>query len=263
MFVYTIQPVVKLVVKPDWQPVVLCIQTLNRLSNPFDSRFDKRLYRVYSRLSNRLSYPFDNRFDNRLYHVNKHPTGCQTGLTTRWMFVYTIQPVVKPVVQPVWQPVVLYNQFDNQLYRVNGVLHSSLYVQLTVAHLSLGAVCCCLGLLSCPSLYVPLTVTRSSLYVQLTVAHVSFGAVCCCLGQLSRSSLYVQLTVAHLSLGAVCHCCSLLPHSLYVLTVCPCGYVVVLVCWCVHNELFRTHLSCSKWTWANQNLCVTRCALCC
>ena len=25
-------------------------------------------------------------------------TGCQTGLTSGWMFVYTIQPVVKPVV---------------------------------------------------------------------------------------------------------------------------------------------------------------------
>jgi len=32
-------------------------------------------------------------------------------LTTGWMFVYTIQPVVKPVVQPI----------DNRLYRVNGV----------------------------------------------------------------------------------------------------------------------------------------------
>jgi len=32
----------------------------------------------YNRLSNRLY----NRFDNRLYRVNKHPTGCQTGLTT-------------------------------------------------------------------------------------------------------------------------------------------------------------------------------------
>jgi len=29
--------------------------------------------------------------------------GCQTRLTTGWMFVYTIQPVVKPVGQPVWQ----------------------------------------------------------------------------------------------------------------------------------------------------------------
>jgi len=28
-------------------------------------------------------------------------TCCQSGLTTGWMFVYTIQPVVKPV----WQPV--------------------------------------------------------------------------------------------------------------------------------------------------------------
>jgi len=52
--------------------------------------------------------------------------------------VYTIQPVVKPVVKPVWQPVKclytrynwlsnrfstrLSNQFDNRLYRVNGVL---------------------------------------------------------------------------------------------------------------------------------------------
>jgi len=74
---------------------------------------------------NRLS----NRLDNRLYRVYRHSTGCQTGLhnpvsqpvertvavrstrlssrlsnpfdnrlTTGWMFVYTIQPVVKPVV---------------------------------------------------------------------------------------------------------------------------------------------------------------------
>jgi len=32
----------------------------------------------YNRLSNRL---YD-RFDNRLYRINKHPTSCQTGLTT-------------------------------------------------------------------------------------------------------------------------------------------------------------------------------------
>jgi len=50
----------------------------------------------YNLLSNWLS----NRSDNRLYHVYKHSTGCQTRLTTGWMFVYTIQPVVKPVVQP-------------------------------------------------------------------------------------------------------------------------------------------------------------------
>ena len=33
-------------------------------------------------------------------------TVCQTRLTTGWMFVCTIQPVVKPVVQLDWQPVV-------------------------------------------------------------------------------------------------------------------------------------------------------------
>ena len=33
-------------------------------------------------------------------------TGYQNGLTTGWMFVHTMQPVVHPVVQPVWQPVV-------------------------------------------------------------------------------------------------------------------------------------------------------------
>jgi len=137
MFVYTIQPVVK----PVWQPVVSCIQTFSRLSNPFD----KRLYRVYSRLSNRVVQPVwqpcstnslfvqhgcqtmfvkpvvqpglttgwthsavrsTRSFDNRLYRVYEHSTGCQTGLATSWMFVYTIQPVVRPVVQPIWQPVV-------------------------------------------------------------------------------------------------------------------------------------------------------------
>ena len=34
--------------------------------------------RLHSRLSNRLY----NRFDNQLYRVNRHPTSCQTGLTT-------------------------------------------------------------------------------------------------------------------------------------------------------------------------------------
>jgi len=42
-------------------------------------------------------------------------TDCQTGLTTGWMLVYTIQPVVKTV----------YNRFDNRLYRVNGVKSSA------------------------------------------------------------------------------------------------------------------------------------------
>jgi len=42
-----VQPVVKPgLTNPDWQPVVSCIQTFNRLSNRFDNRFDNRLYRV-------------------------------------------------------------------------------------------------------------------------------------------------------------------------------------------------------------------------
>jgi len=102
------------------------------------ARIDKRLYRVYNRLSNQVVQPvwqpcwtnsrclfntvvkpcLSNRLYNPvwqlvertvLYHVYKHSTGCETGfttdLTTGWMFVYTIQPVVKPVVQPAWQPV--------------------------------------------------------------------------------------------------------------------------------------------------------------
>jgi len=40
-----------------------------------------------------------NGFDNQLYRVYKHSFGCQTGLTTGWMFVYPIQPAVEPVVQ--------------------------------------------------------------------------------------------------------------------------------------------------------------------
>jgi len=69
--VYTIQPVVKPVVQPVWQPAVCTIQ-------PVVKPIVKRV----------LQY--------------------QTGLTTGWMFVYTIQPVD--------------NRFDNRLYRVNGAL---------------------------------------------------------------------------------------------------------------------------------------------
>ena len=98
----------------------------------------------YNRLSDRLH----NRSDNRLYHtglttglttvLNEQPlfvqpvvkpgsttglttgcihdtagchTSCQTGLTTGWMFVYTIQLVVKPL----WQPVVSCIQTFNLL----------------------------------------------------------------------------------------------------------------------------------------------------
>jgi len=93
--VYTnIQPAVKPVWQPVWQPAVSCIQgvvkpvvqpglttgwTISGCSfNPVERTVAVRSIR----LSN------------------------TTGMTTGWMFVYTIQPVIKPVVQPVWQPVV-------------------------------------------------------------------------------------------------------------------------------------------------------------
>ena len=56
---------------------------------------------------------FDNRLKEQLFVQHGCQTGCQTrlttgctGLTTGWMFVYTVQPVVKPAVQLVWQPAV-------------------------------------------------------------------------------------------------------------------------------------------------------------
>jgi len=51
------------------------------------------LFTRYNRLSNGLS--------NRLYNWT---AGCT--MTTGWIFVYTIQPLVQPLVKPVWQPVV-------------------------------------------------------------------------------------------------------------------------------------------------------------
>ena len=48
---------------------------------------------------------FDNRVEGKQWLFVQRR--CQTSLTTGWMFVYTILPVV--------------NRFDNQLYRVNGV----------------------------------------------------------------------------------------------------------------------------------------------
>jgi len=60
------------------------------------------------------------RLSHRLYNWT---AGCQTGLTTGWMFVYTMQPVVQPVVKPVWQPVC------NRLYCV--YKHSSCKTGLT------------------------------------------------------------------------------------------------------------------------------------
>ena len=49
-------------------------------------------------------------------------TGCQAGLTSGWVFVYTIQSVVKLV----WHP------FDNRLYRVNGAQSEHLHHSTSV-----------------------------------------------------------------------------------------------------------------------------------
>jgi len=94
MFVYTIQPVVN----PDWQPVASCIQTFNRLSNPYTAgcqtglynRFDNRVERTVADKrtvavrSTRLSNPFKNRLDVCLHDT----AGCQTSCTTGCI-VYT------------------------------------------------------------------------------------------------------------------------------------------------------------------------------
>ena len=87
-----------------WQLVVSCIQT-------------KWLYRVYSRFSNRLYNPVwqpvertvavrSTRLQPVWQLVLKRDNPFDNRLTTGWMSVYTIQPVIKPVVQPVSQPVV-------------------------------------------------------------------------------------------------------------------------------------------------------------
>jgi len=98
---------------------------------------------------NRLSNGFDNRIENRVERTAVRSTGCQTGLynrfdkhglTTGWMFVYTIQPVVKRIWQPVWQWVWqlvvsciqtftrLSDRFDNRLCRVNGAWGSGMWL---------------------------------------------------------------------------------------------------------------------------------------
>jgi len=103
--VYTIEPVVKLVVQPVWQPAVSCKQTSSRLSNrlsnttglttvlneqplfvqlcwtnshcSFNRSWNRvvqpvynRLYTRYSQLSDRFDNQVDNRFNNRLCRVN-------------------------------------------------------------------------------------------------------------------------------------------------------------------------------------------------
>jgi len=105
MFVYTIQPVY---CQTGCQTGLTtgCIVYAAGCQTGCTTRFDNGVERTVAVRSTRLSNRW---FDNRL--------------TTGWMFVYTIQPVVSPVVQPNR----LYNRFVNRLYRVNGVLQFSLF----------------------------------------------------------------------------------------------------------------------------------------
>jgi len=73
----------------DWLHLLLCLMTTHTLSVSVTGCATQR-----SRYTPFTRY---NRSDNRLYRVNKHPTGCQTGLTT----VLNEQPLfVQPVVKP-------------------------------------------------------------------------------------------------------------------------------------------------------------------
>ena len=84
MFVYTIQPVVKPVVKPGWQPVVSCIQTFNQLSNRVVQLVWQNGCIVYTAgCQTGCTTRFDNRtgcttrFDNRLDVCLHDTAGCQ------------------------------------------------------------------------------------------------------------------------------------------------------------------------------------------
>ena len=48
----------------------------------FDNRLNEQWLFVQHGCQTGCTTRFNNRSDNRLYHVNKHPTGCQTGMTT-------------------------------------------------------------------------------------------------------------------------------------------------------------------------------------
>jgi len=117
--VYTIQPVVKRV----WQPAVSCKQTSKQLSNRLSNRLWQPVWQPcwtnshcsFNGLSNRVVQPV---WQPAVYTIQPFcQTGCQTGLTSGWMFVYTIQPVVNGCI--------VYTSiygFDNRFYRVNGAL---------------------------------------------------------------------------------------------------------------------------------------------
>jgi len=104
MFIYTIQPVVN----PfdncvEWTATVHSTGCQTVLYN----RFDNRVERTAAVRSTGCQTGLYNRFDKPgcttslttgcIHDTAGCQTSCQTGVTTSWMFVYTIQPVVKPV----------------------------------------------------------------------------------------------------------------------------------------------------------------------
>ena len=54
---------------------------------------------LFPMVMNDLEGHSPNQLNEQLFVQHGCQTGYQTRLTTGWMFVYTIQPVVKPVVQ--------------------------------------------------------------------------------------------------------------------------------------------------------------------
>jgi len=83
------------------------------------------------RASRRCTKPSSVMLKPRLHDT----TCCQTGLTTGWMFVYTIQPVVSCIqtlncCQPIWQPAVSCKQTSKWLSnRVDNLLDVCLVVK--------------------------------------------------------------------------------------------------------------------------------------
>jgi len=114
----------------------------SRPPEPIVIRHTVKTYTPFTRY-NRLSSRLYKRFDNRLYRVNKHPTGCQTGLTTgltndnRVEWTATVhstgcqarfdKSVERAAVRSTDCQTGLYNRFDK--HGLTTVLNEQLFVQ--------------------------------------------------------------------------------------------------------------------------------------